>query len=116
MNYIKDIFNAEKLLISNTVRTNTVLIKELLSENFVEYCSSGKVYNYKDGDVFAPLKNKIEIYDFEVKQLSSKIFLANYKTNETENDVLIRTTLRSSIWQKVNTSYKILFHQGTNIN
>ncbi len=116
MDYINDILNAERMLVSNTVRTNNALIEELLSENFVEYCSSGKVYCYKNGDVFAPLKNEIEIYDFKVKQLSLNIFLVNYKTHEIENDVVIRTTLRSSIWQKVNTSYKILFHQGTNIN
>jgi len=110
-----EIFNLEKLLLDNTVRVNPNRVSEILSDNFFEYGSSGKIYYYKPGDVFNPLKNEIDIIDFEIKELSPNIFLATYKTVENVNNKIISNSLRSSIWKKETVRYKIVFHQGTKI-
>ena len=57
-----------------------------------------------------------EIIDFQIKELSPDNVLAMYKVEKSDlkwNTKQI--SLRSSIWRKTNDEWKIVFHQGTNI-
>lgn len=46
------ILNLEKELLKPEVRKSPEKLKELLSEDFIEYCSSGVIYNYNVNDTF----------------------------------------------------------------
>lgn len=85
----------------------------LLSDNFFEFGSSGKVL-YKDEDIGEATLEivKMTMSDFEIHSLSEEIVLATYRIyNELNN----QHSLRSSIWKVVDGQWKMHFHQGTKI-
>jgi hypothetical protein len=55
----------------------------------------------------------INASDFELRMFSEDIAQLKYKTKNTENKNLTRTTLRSSIWKNEGSKWKMIFHQGT---
>ena len=82
----------------------------LLSDNFFEFGSSGKVL-YKDEDISLGIV-KMTMSDYEIHSLSEEIVLATYRIyNELNN----QHSLRSSIWKLVDGQWKMHFHQGTKI-
>ena len=55
----------ETLLMKEHVRNNPDKIAELLNDNFIEFTSSGKQYNYSFGDTFGASKPEpplVEVY------------------------------------------------------
>lgn len=112
------IFELENELLKPETRQSAEKINELLSDDFIEFCSSGNIYNYNKGDVFDKTINsskiKWEIKEFSTKQLSNESILATYKViKHSESKENIRYSLRSSIWKCLNGKWKIIFHQGT---
>ena len=88
-------------------------VTNLLSDNFFEFGSSGKVL-YKDEDISEATLGivKMTMSDFEIHSLSEEIVLATYRIyNELNN----QHSLRSSIWKLVDGQWKMHFHQGTKI-
>lgn len=114
----KHIFELEKELLKPETRQSPEKISELLSDNFIEFCSSGNIYHYNKGDVFDKGTNSSEIRwgikEFEIKQLAEDCILATYKaTKHSELDENMQYSLRSSIWKCQNGTWKMIFHQGT---
>ncbi|WP_077895551.1 DUF4440 domain-containing protein [Clostridium felsineum] len=113
----KKIFELESSLLKSSVRKSADKVSEILSEDYIEFCSSGKEYHYEEGDVFQDPNDTsdvdYEVLDFRIKKLEENCILALYKVikhNEGE-----KYSLRSSIWKCVNGQFKLIFHQGTNI-
>ena len=110
----------EKKLLEKEVRSNPEEIRKYLESGFIEFCSSGKIYHYAEGDVFDLNQNSnisYKIIDFEIKELSTDIVLAMYKVEKSDLNLnTSQISLRSSIWRKTNDEWKIVFHQGTNMN
>ena len=59
----------ETLLMKEHVRNNPDKIAELLNDNFIEFTSSGKQYNYSFGDTFGASNSTIEMEDESVKTI-----------------------------------------------
>ena len=75
-----DILNLEKELLKQEIRNNPNRIMELVSEDFIEYCSSGFIYKYNKNDTFdGSNTTDWEIVDFSIKELSENVCLALYK-------------------------------------
>lgn len=111
----KLIFQLENDLLKSEVRKSPEKISELLSEDFIEFTSSGSEYQYKSGDIFMKQDDNREllwqITDFKIKQLSDDCVLATYKViKHNENK---KYSLRSSIWKSYSGKWKMIFHQGT---
>ncbi|NRB11436.1 MAG: hypothetical protein HRU35_07515, partial [Rickettsiaceae bacterium] len=83
-------------------------LDKLIAADFIEFGSSGKIYYKKDSKQLSEISPNSKITDFAIKKLSSTVILATYK-------IIINNlvTLRSSIWQKNNNNWQIIFHQGT---
>ncbi|ELC8442501.1 DUF4440 domain-containing protein [Clostridium perfringens] len=119
MNSIKEeIFQLENDLLKADVRKSAQKINEILADDFVEFCSSGSEYHYKNGDIFQSEDDEKnldwEIFNFEVKKLSEECVLATYKVvKHDELDESKRYFLRSSIWKEENGKWKMFFNQGT---
>lgn len=114
---IKDhIFDLENKLLMPSTRSSSEEIKKILSNDFVEFCSSGKIYNYSEGDTFYEAEVKFEITDFDLIELSKECVLATYKLNKCDKDNISTKSIRSSIWRYSNECWKMIFHQGTLIN
>jgi len=112
------IFELEKKLLYEDIRKSAEELEKLLEYNFVEFCSSGKIYKYKKGDIFDIDCNPLgEIIDFKLKILTDEVVLATYKfIRYGQKYIKNKYTLRSSIWKYTDGKWKIVFHQGTIIN
>lgn len=108
------IYKLEKSLMTPEVRKSAERIQALLSEDFFEFCSCGKRYDYQAGDVFGG-DYSYEIKDFAIKKLSEHYVLATYQTVRIDKDGHKTRQLRSSIWQEDDGIWKMTFHQGTPI-
>jgi hypothetical protein len=93
----------------------------LLAENFVEFGSSGRVYTKAAVvDLFAHTATKDqgeppEMLDFEARLITPDTVLVTYRSI-TCGAVLGPSARRSSIWQRVEGHWQMLFHQGTPIS
>lgn len=109
----RHLFQLENKLLLPEIRTSKEEVMNLLSDNFFEFGSSGKVL-YKDEDISEATLGivKMTMSDFEIHSLSEEIVLATYRIyNELNN----QHSLRSSIWKVVDGQWKMHFHQGTKI-
>jgi hypothetical protein len=88
--------------------------KTILSEDFREFGTSGKVYdktihlNFVNDEGIAEIP--FIITNFHVELLSQNIAYVTYQT-ESKSDG--SKSLRSSIWRDENTQWFLYFHQGT---
>lgn len=110
----------EESLLNPETRKNKMLLSSLLSDDFVEFSSSGKVYT-KDKMIEALLNEKDVYYSlnhFKIKELAQGFVLATYIANlkTIQPNSNTRASLRSSIWKETNEKWSMTFHQGTNIN
>jgi hypothetical protein len=114
----KHIFELENELLKTETRQSAEKISELLSDDFIEFCSSGNIYKYNKGDVFDKNINlpevKWELKQFTTKQLSNECIMATYKIiKHIELNESMKYSLRSSIWKCIDGKWKMIFHQGT---
>lgn len=108
------ILELENELLKPETRKSTEKIRELLSDDFVEVCSTGEIYRYKIGDTFYKKNVSYEITNFDSKRLSDECILTTYKVGKRfEVDKSIKYSFRSSIWKCFNGKWKMIFHQGT---
>lgn len=98
----------ERSLLDPSVRQSTEQLNTLIADDFLEFGSSGKVYNKHDCIKPDEYPRKFVVSDFKIKELSKDVTLATYKT--TEDGI---ASLRSSIWQRYGDEWKMIFHQGT---
>lgn len=105
-----DLRALEEGLLDPRVRASPGQVDLMLSDDFVEFGSSGQVYD-KD-TVIEGLKQDPgfdgtrTIAEFKLRVLSPSVVLVTYRVGETG-------TLRSSIWQSSDGRWKMVFHQGT---
>ena len=107
---VEEVIRLEKLLLNHSTRINLNELYNLISDDFVEFGSSGKIYNKQE--VIASLLSE-EWRDFRVSEVKSKILnkncvLITYKLFEGS-----KVTLRSSVWMLQRGQWQIIFHQGT---
>jgi hypothetical protein len=108
----------EEKLLNPDVRKSSLELQGLLSDDFIEYGSSGKTYNKQQ--VIESLQHEstdlFSILEFNVRELGQGIVLATYRVQKTSRNSGNKTiSLRSSIWKLQDGNWKIVFHQGTNI-
>jgi ribonuclease HI len=103
----------EMELLDPEVRANPVRIRELLHDDFVEFGSTGKVYNKRLLlDMLKGEKNaKVVIREFAVRQLAADTALVTYRTVGEAG----QEARRSSVWIRSDGAWKLAFHQGTRI-
>jgi hypothetical protein len=107
-----ELHDLELSLLQAGVRTS-VRVAELLAEDFVEFGSSGKIYNKAQciASLQAETGGEFTITQFCVKLLAPDLALLTYHAlRHSEPPV---HTLRSSIWQKRAGHWQFIFHQGT---
>lgn len=103
----------ESALLHPEVRRSSKAVNALLAQDFFEFGSSGRIYNYAPGDTF-DYGAAYEMQDFKAQRLSPGCVLATYRAvkKDAEGNV-VSITLRSSIWKRGKGTWKMVFHQGT---
>ena len=109
-------FELETALHKREVRSSAKAVSELLADEFVEFGSSGRVYDKPA--IIEALKNEtgdpqITVEEFSVRDLASDVVLVTYKSKPAESQEV--TALRSSIWKRIGGRWQMVFHQGTRI-
>lgn len=114
----KIIYELELSLLKPEVRSSRNKLEELLTDDFIEFGSSGNKYTKQD--ILERLPNATEkveylVSDFTVDTPSENIAIATFKTEKTTNGKEKVVSLRSSHWRKTDGHWQIFFHQGTPI-
>jgi hypothetical protein len=90
----------------------------LIAEDFVEFGASGKVWSKAEIIPAMSQWSSIErmVENFSVRELSASVCLVTYEVvGATKDRQASPFSLRSSIWQYTGGKWRIIFHQGTNV-
>jgi hypothetical protein len=108
----------EERLFDQTVRNTRSLLETLLSQDFREIGSSGRLYRYEE-IIGALLEEPSDgttrqLTDFEIQTLAPDVVLATYRSERIVQGAPPVRALRSSIWRRgANGAWRMVFHQGT---
>jgi hypothetical protein len=92
------------------VRSSAEAVAALLADEFVEFGSSGRIYD--KSQIVALLQQEqgqggqCTVRDFAARQLADGVVLVTYRVVESG-------TIRSSIWKCMHERWQMVFHQGT---
>ena len=111
----RTIWLLEERLLQPDIRRSVKDITELLSDDFIEFGSSGRIFNKKQSIEGLQKEDsvRISISDFKATILSPDVVLVTYKAMKLEPNGQESHSLRSSIWRLIENRWQIVFHQGT---
>lgn len=108
----------EEHLFKPEIRQSPIEVSKLLAKNFVEFGSSGQIFDKQtiiDAMIQHPIV-RISAVDFKISILAPDIVSATYRAiiviKEGEPE---QHSLRKSIWELIDDSWQMVFHQGTSI-
>jgi len=116
MENIKElIYKLETDLLKPEVRASVDKLNELIADDFIEYGSSGLIYDKKIILERLPQGNSptYSLFDFEVVILSEGIVQTRFKIDRVNLDNSKMSSLHTSLWRKTNNKWQMFFHQGT---
>jgi hypothetical protein len=118
-----EIHALEMRLLEPSVRASAEALAELLAPDFVEFGSSGRVYDRAQiiaalsGEQSAPAPPpERTITDFAVRSLAVDVALATYRVaRHMQGAPDAEHVVRSSIWRRDGRRWQMTFHQGTRV-
>ena len=101
----------EERLLHPSVRASPDEVAALLADEFIEFGSSGRIYDKQQ--IIRFLREEQEeaqliLAEFSARRLSADIVLVTYRVVESR-------TIRSSIWSFREGRWRMVFHQGTKL-
>lgn len=112
MNIVETLRNSEAQLLNPAVRKDPLAVAALLTDDFREFGSSGRVYTKRE--IIAALGTEqqavIEMTDLAAVELCRGIVLVTYRSRREGVEAL-----RSSVWVRKGKTWKMAFHQGTRV-
>ena len=118
---IDELLKLETDLHKREVRSSARALSELLADEFVEFGSSGRIFD-KSGIIDALATEsgdlQVSVEEFAVRELAPNVALVTYVVAKPSGHpaAMVRTSLRSSIWQLRDGRWQMIFHQGTRIS
>jgi len=104
----------EMEMLDPQVRSDPTRVRDLLHDDFIEFGSTGRVYNKRI--LLEMLRSEkpstVVIRDFTVRQLSSDTALVTYRSVGQSG----QEARRSSVWVRQDGQWRMAFHQGTRIS
>ena len=103
-----EVRDLEEQLTKPVVRGSAEALDRIISDEFVEFGSSGQVYTKRDvvAQLLARPNVSITLSDLRVVAVTKDVALATYRTP---------ASLRSSVWRREGDAWRVIFHQGTPI-
>jgi hypothetical protein len=104
----------ERRLLNPRIRSSGTELDELVADDFVEFGRSGRVWTKStiiESLLQAP-SVEIEIDSVQCRHICDSVVLLTYRSRRVGEDHSA-DTLRSSIWQRRDDVWQIIFHQGT---
>ncbi|MDR5866131.1 nuclear transport factor 2 family protein [Halomonas koreensis] len=111
MDSFQEIKSLELELVDPEIRKNVTRLQELLSDDFLEFGSSGMVIRKRDilDCADTPSATTYQLSDFEFKTLGNEHILVTYRSVTSDREI----ANRSSIWVKQDGRWQMLHHQST---
>jgi hypothetical protein len=122
----EQIMQLELKLLHTDMRAHPAVIDELLDSAFEEIGSDGQTHSRQDVVTWLQNKDSAQhwsLADFRIKPLSNDMVIAVYRAvrhdpaQETGKDQngqkAYRGSIRSSVWQRRDDRWKMVFHQAT---
>ena len=117
----EEIRRLEEELHRPEIRQSADTVASLLAKGFVEFGSSGTIYDDRDELIMQlavektePSSQPVMACDYTFRSISPDAVLVTYRSvRSAEGDRPARHVLRSSIWQRVDGRWQMIFHQGT---
>lgn len=106
------LLSLERTLLQPDVRKNTEELSSLLADDFKEFGASGRTFSKEHiiESLAHEATERMLIQAFELKLLAPEIALVTYRIEKLDSR---KQSLRSSIWQRHEGSWQMVFHQGT---
>ncbi len=106
----------EERLLQSDVRKSTQEVADLLADDFIEFGSSGCIFNKQQ--VIEALQQvtpaQRSLREFKALVLDPDIVLVTYQVVQySGSDDESTYSLRSSIWKLIDDRWQMVFHQGT---
>lgn len=108
--------NLEQSLLDPKIRRSLDVVDRLLAARFVEFGSSGRVYDKQAmlTALAAETPSTLRMSHYEVRVLGADALLATYQTLRLDDAGRpVSRSLRSSVWQQLDGRWQLVFHQGT---
>lgn len=112
------LYQLEERLLHPEVRRSEEDLLNLLANDFVEFGSSGRIFNRQQ--IIESLthsdtvQTQMVLKDFRAKILAPDVVLTTfYVTKHDEQREEMKNSLRSSIWKLIDCRWQMVFHQGT---
>jgi len=109
-------FELETSLHKKQIRNSADATSALLADAFVEFGSSGRIFN-KSSIVESmrteTLDQQVIVEDFAARELAPGVVLVTYISKKVAGDQSAVSALRSSIWKRFDGKWQMIFHQGT---
>ena len=104
-------FELETSLHKKQVRNSAESTSVLLADGFIEFGSSGRVWN--KASIIESMRREavdqqVTVVDFAARELAPDVVLVTYISKKSNG-----STLRSSIWKRCEGKWQMIFHQGT---
>jgi hypothetical protein len=106
----------EECLIQPDFRKSAQQVADLLADGFIEFGSSGRIFNKEQ--IIETLQHEptiqISLMEFQASDLAPGVILVTYRAvRHNAADEQPVYSLRSSIWKLVEGRWQMVFHQGT---
>jgi hypothetical protein len=109
-----EVRHLERQLLHPEVRSDRKRLHTLLAADFVEFASSGGVFN-KRQVIAALLKEEPatrRLSNFRATRLAENLALVTYRASRKTRSGMAHS-LRSSLWRRTRGRWQLAFHQGT---
>jgi hypothetical protein len=106
----------EEQLLQSDTRKSADCVSALLSDDFVEFGSSGSVFNKQDAieGLQGEGEIRLTLSEFRALQLAPELVLVTYRAARQDEACESQVySLRSSIWKFTDGRWQMVFHQGT---
>lgn len=116
MNSIESVIKDKEFsLLKPEIRSSPESLERLIAEDFIEFGSSGLIYNKSNILEHLPKETGIlfVVSNFKARILAENIVLTTFNIERSLETGAKLRSLRSSIWKNVDGSWQIVFHQGT---
>jgi hypothetical protein len=107
----------EEKLLQLVVRRDPEAVSALLTDDFREFGSSGRIFNKQQ--ILLALQespSQLSLRDFQATTLAPDVALVTYRAIRSHNpEQSAVQSLHSSIWAFRNARWQMVFHQGTKL-
>ena len=108
----------ERSLLDPSTRADRDRLAEMLSDDFVEFGSSGRAWTKATTLARLAVEDPgatttRTVSDLRVRRLAEAVALVTYAVSRQSPGEAEVQTLRSSIWQREGGKWRMVFHQGT---